>query len=229
MYGHTERPSTVTMTMTMTMTAESVGQGTRPATDRIDPEAVWTDLVARHGVVSAGTSRSETPVHAPEAAVLACADARVPPSVLFDAPAGSLFVVRHAGNTASPAAIASLDFAVEHLGVRLVMVLGHTSCGAVTAALAGSRDPDLVEVVEPIAAVIDACGHCGTVDEAVTANVAAAVDALVDHDGAVGRGARSGNVVVRGVVHDLATGELRPVVTRPDPENPPTHQITETP
>jgi carbonic anhydrase len=214
--------------MTMNLTHERAGHGAQPATERVDPEAVWADLVTRHDVVAAATSRSATPVHAPEAAVLACADARVPPSVLFDAPAGSLFVVRHAGNTASPAAIASLDYAVEHLGVQLVVVLGHTSCGAVAAALAGSHDPDLVEVVDPIAAVIDACGHCESVDEAVSANVAAAVAALTDHDGAVGRGSRRGAVVIRGVVHDLATGELRPVATRPNPENPRTHQTTET-
>ncbi|MEQ8718764.1 MAG: carbonic anhydrase [Acidimicrobiales bacterium] len=217
------------MITTMNLTDEGVGDGTRPATDRVDPGALWADMVARHDVVTARDLPVGTPAHVPEVALLACSDARVPPSVLFDAAAGSLFVVRHAGNTASPAAVASLDYAVERLGVQLVVVLGHTSCGAVEAALAGSRDPDLVEVVDPIAAVIAACGHCDTVDEAVSANVAATVAALADHDGAVGRGARSGAVVIRGVVHDLATGELRPVATRPDPENPGTHDTTETP
>jgi len=70
----------------------------------------------------------------PFAAVLSCADSRVPVEILFDQTIGHVFVVRVAGNVATPEMIASLEYAVAVLGVRLIMVMGHGSCGAMTAA-----------------------------------------------------------------------------------------------
>ena len=93
--------------------------------------------------------------HRPSIAVLSCSDARVPPSVVFDQPAGELFVVRIAGNTASPTAIASLEYAVEQLGVDLVLVLGHTHCGAVAAAAAGDCGGPLAAIVDPICEIAE--------------------------------------------------------------------------
>lgn len=179
-----------------------------------DPDRIWADLTARHRAVAARTAHDGTPVHAPVAAVLACSDARVPPSVLFDAEPGSLFIVRQAGNTASPSAVASLDYAVEHLGVRLVVVLGHTGCGAVAAALDGAHLPDLAAVVDPITSLLDGCDRCDTIDETVAANVDHTVAALRDDPGGLGAAVRRGEVVLRGAVHDLATGELH---ERPGP------------
>ena len=71
----------------------------------------------------------------PFAAILCCADSRVPPEIVFDQGLGDLFVVRVAGNVADDEIIGSLEYAVEHLGVKLIMVLGHERCGAVRAAL----------------------------------------------------------------------------------------------
>jgi carbonic anhydrase len=100
-------------------------------------QRAWGQLIEAHRLAEAGPIEV-APEHAPKAAILACSDARVPPSVIFDQPAGSLFVVRIAGNTASAAALASLDYAVAKLGVEVLIVLGHTSCGAVQAAAAGT-------------------------------------------------------------------------------------------
>ncbi|WP_043214259.1 carbonic anhydrase [Bordetella pseudohinzii] len=72
---------------------------------------------------------------APFAAILACADSRVAVEFLFDQPLGELFVARVAGNIVTPAVQASLEYAVQKLGVKAVMVLGHSGCGAVSAAL----------------------------------------------------------------------------------------------
>ena len=77
----------------------------------------------------------------PVAAVLGCADSRVPPEVLFDCGIGDIFIIRNAGTVLDEASVASIEYAVEHLNVPLVMVLGHTSCGAVTAAVTGSEAP----------------------------------------------------------------------------------------
>jgi carbonic anhydrase len=74
----------------------------------------------------------------PLAVVLGCADSRVAPEIVFEADLGELFVVRVAGDVANTASIASIEFAVAQLGVRLVIVLAHESCGAVAAALEGA-------------------------------------------------------------------------------------------
>jgi carbonic anhydrase len=77
----------------------------------------------------------------PFAAILTCADSRVPPELVFDAGLGDLFVLRVAGNVTGPAVLGSLEYAVEHLRVPLIAVIGHESCGAVKAAIEDD-DPD---------------------------------------------------------------------------------------
>jgi len=72
---------------------------------------------------------------APFGIVLACADSRVLPDIIFDQGLGDLFVIRVAGNVAKDKVLGSIEYAVEHLGTKLIFVLGHESCGAVTAAL----------------------------------------------------------------------------------------------
>jgi carbonic anhydrase len=69
----------------------------------------------------------------PFAAILSCSDSRVPPEILFDKRLGDLFVIRNAGNVIDDVVLGSIEYAIEHLGVELVVVLGHQSCGAVTA------------------------------------------------------------------------------------------------
>jgi len=73
----------------------------------------------------------------PFAIILGCSDSRVPPSAVFDSGLGDLFVVRVAGNVANTSSIASIEYAVAHLGAKLIVVLGHEACGAVSAAMAG--------------------------------------------------------------------------------------------
>src|SRR5262249_7515934 len=71
----------------------------------------------------------------PEAIVLSCSDSRVPPELVFDQGLGELFTVRAAGEALSTSTVASIEYAIEHLGTHLLVVLGHESCGAVRAAL----------------------------------------------------------------------------------------------
>lgn len=78
---------------------------------------------------------------APKAIVLACSDSRVPVELIFDQGLGELFVIRVAGNIASPSQVGSVEFAAEHFGSRLVVVLGHSQCGAVSATLAAMMHP----------------------------------------------------------------------------------------
>ena len=94
---------------------------------------------------------------APYAMVLACADSRVPPEIVFDESLGKLFVVRLAGNVADAGALGSLEYAAEHLGTRYLLVLGHASCGAVKAAVSGAEgSPNLNGLVKEITPAVDA-------------------------------------------------------------------------
>ncbi len=89
----------------------------------------------------------------PFAIVVACADSRTAPEIVFDQGIGDLFVIRTAGNLVDDYALGSIEYGVEHLGVRLIVVLGHERCGAVTAALAGGSAPghinSLVRDIQP--------------------------------------------------------------------------------
>ncbi len=96
----------------------------------------------------------------PLAVVLGCADSRVAPEIVFDADLGELFVVRVAGNVANRASIASIEFAVARLGVRLVIVLAHENCGAVAAALEGAdAGKNLNHLLEHITPALQASGE----------------------------------------------------------------------
>lgn len=83
----------------------------------------------------------------PFAVILGCADSRVPPELIFDEGLGDLFVIRDAGNVVDDEVLGSIEYAVEHLGVRLVVVLGHEKCGAVAAALASDKAPGHIQTV----------------------------------------------------------------------------------
>ena len=91
--------------------------------------------------------------------VLGCADSRVAPEIAFDAGLGELFVVRVAGNVANTASIASIEYAVAHLGARLIVVLAHENCGAVGAALeGGDAGKNLNQLLEHIRPAVQASG-----------------------------------------------------------------------
>ena len=146
----------------------------------------------------------------PFAVVLGCSDSRAPVEILFDQRPGDLFVVRVAGNIARPTQIGSIEFAVNQLGVRLVVVLGHSDCGAVRATLEHQRrpkpmTPGLCEIIETISPAIESVADHGSVDDAIWANVEAVVAVLHRADGLrdeVGRGA----LQIVGARYEIETG-----------------------
>src|SRR4051794_7183695 len=92
----------------------------------------------------------------PFAVILGCSDSRVPPELLFDQGLGDLFVVRVAGNIVDDAVLGSIEYAVEHLGTKLIVVLGHEKCGAVSAAVEGGNPPGhLKALVDAIKTSVD--------------------------------------------------------------------------
>jgi carbonic anhydrase len=123
---------------------------------------------------------------APFAAFIRCADSRVAPEIVFDQPLGSLFVCGVAGNIATDEIVASLEYAIFALGTRLIVIMGHSSCGAVTAAhnhdggssVLPGRLPELVERIRP-AISGEADGEEPSLEEAIEKNANATVDDLL--------------------------------------------------
>lgn len=96
----------------------------------------------------------------PYAAVLSCADSRVPVEIIFDQTIGHLFVTRVAGNIITPEIIGSLEYGVAVLGTKVILVLGHSNCGAVKAAIGGKSVPGQISVLYPhIQPAVDQAGH----------------------------------------------------------------------
>ena len=95
----------------------------------------------------------------PFAVILTCSDSRIVPELIFGTGIGELFVIRVAGNVANPSSIASIEYAVAHLGVKLIVVLGHQNCGAVTAALKGGNNgkniDHLLNFIQPAISISD--------------------------------------------------------------------------
>ena len=137
----------------------------------------------------------------PHCAVLACADSRVAPEIVFDQGLGDVFDVRVAGNVAGDAETASLEYAAEHLHVPLIVVMGHTKCGAVSAALEGGtlpgKLPDLMAMLRP---AVDQSAHepGDRVANAVRDNVAHVVRQLLAAKPVLAELAESGQTAHRG-------------------------------
>jgi carbonic anhydrase len=147
----------------------------------------------------------------PLAVIVGCSDSRVPPEIIFDQGIGDLFVVRLAGNVVDDAALASIEYAVQHLGTRLVVVLGHERCGAVEAAMKSYYGDDhignLVDAIKP--AVIKATAKEGDMwANAVRHNVLLVVDRLRSSGPVLSTLATEGKLKVVGAYYDLDEGTV---------------------
>ncbi len=155
---------------------------------------------------------------APLAAIVACADSRVAPELIFDQGVGDLFVVRVAGNIVSgagPTVKGSIEFAVAELGVRLIMVLGHSQCGAVKAAIehidANDALPGSIgDLIDPIRPAVKAvAGRPGDkLTNVIKANVDQGVKRLAGLDPILSKFAKSGELKVVGAVYELRNGKV---------------------
>ena len=146
----------------------------------------------------------------PFAAILACSDSRTAPEVIFDRGLGDIFVVRVAGNVADQVVIESLDYSVKHLGVRLLMILGHRSCGAVTAAVVGHEEPgDVGPMLTELRPAVEATkGKSGDpVENAIRENVKLVVTKLAE-SAELSAMVKSGELKVIGGIYDLNTGKI---------------------
>ena len=146
----------------------------------------------------------------PFASVLACSDSRTPPEILFDRGLGDIFTVRVAGNVADKVVIESLDYSVKHLGVRVMMVLGHRRCGAVIAAVAGhEQEGDVGPMLSELRPAVEASkGMAGDpVENAVRENVKLVMKNLATSE-ELSAMVKSGELKVVGGIYDLDTGTI---------------------
>ena len=155
---------------------------------------------------------------APVAVILGCSDSRVPVEIVFDQGLGELFVIRVAGNIVAPSQIGSVEFAAERLGTRLVVVLGHTRCGAVRATLedlekGGANLWNMNSIVARIRPSVEELlstdlkhDHEALVDRAVRSNVRASTNQLRHGSDVLERLIRSNGLKVVGAEYSLETG-----------------------
>jgi carbonic anhydrase len=171
----------------------------------------------RHAHESADWRKHLVAGQKPFATLLGCADSRVPVELVFDQGFGELFVVRVAGNVIAPDVVGSLAYAVEHLSTPIVMVVGHESCGAVTAAveaLMGKRDAvasinELAALIEPgLPPNLEQIPESERIGRAVEANVRWSLKQLALLPEAK-RAMDAGRVTLVGAVYELATGRVR--------------------
>jgi carbonic anhydrase len=143
----------------------------------------------------------------PFAAVLSCADSRVPVEIIFDQSIGHLFVTRVAGNMVTPEIIASLEYGVAVLGVKAILVMGHSNCGAISAAIAAKAVPGQISVLYQhlIPGIVEAKGDVAL---AVKMNVAYQTRLLSESSTVIAKAIKEDGVKVAGGVYDLASGRV---------------------
>jgi carbonic anhydrase len=152
----------------------------------------------------------------PKVIVLACADSRVSPELLFDQNLGDLFVVRTAGNIGGKIVIGSIEYAAEHLGSSVLLVLGHENCGAVAAAASGDVMPsdNLKKIVDDIKPAVDQAAATGATKDALIAkavecNVSVSAENLLKNSKILSHLVETGKLQVVQAVYSLETGEVK--------------------
>ena len=141
-------------------------------------------------------AKGQTPI----AAIIRCADSRVAPEIVFDQPLGKLFVCGVAGNIPTPEIVESIEYAVGHLGTTFIVVMGHSTCGAVTAALTN-------EVVDGLFAQV-ALAPTPDLDECIAHNAEQGIATILNRSYFIEKAVKTGAVQIVAGVQDIASGEF---------------------
>ena len=184
---------------------------------KLSPEAALDELIAGNRRFTSGRTSSHRRDLAllqqmmekqePFAAVLSCADSRVPVELVFDQSIGHVFVVRVAGNVATPDTIASLEYGAAVLGVKALLVLGHTNCGAVKATIAGKAVPGqistLYQYIHPAIA-----GAKGDLTTASRQNATLQASVLRDTSPVLADLVKQKKLAIRAAIYDVGSGKI---------------------
>lgn len=148
----------------------------------------------------------------PFAAFLGCADSRVPIEFVFDQGFGDLFVTRIAGNIASSENIGSLEFGTQVLGCKIIYVLGHSACGAVSATMKGEEVPGQISgLFQHIRPAVKAAN--GDLNRAIRENVKNQAMIIAESSPVIAKLVKRGELIVAGGIYDLSTGTVQPIDT----------------
>jgi carbonic anhydrase len=175
--------------------------------------------------VQGGTAIASRPVlttgQEPIAIILGCSDARVPAEIVFDQGLGDLFVIRVAGNIVAPSQVGSVEFAAERFGTRLVVVLGHTQCGAIAATIEELQRPatirsrnlsSIVDRVRPSVQALMSTELANDLDtlsrQAIRLNIRASVDHLRHGSGVLEQLGQQEGLRVVGAEYDVGSGAV---------------------
>jgi carbonic anhydrase len=162
----------------------------------------------------------------PFATVLSCSDSRVPVELIFDRGIGDLFVVRVAGNVAAVDELGSMEYATDHLGTPIVVVMGHSQCGAVTAVVQNAKlhgnVAALIKPIQPAVARAKAdnpgAGEEDLINAAIKANVWQAIEDIFQKSPEIKGLVKAGKVKVMGALYELDTGRVQWLGPHPDQE-----------
>jgi carbonic anhydrase len=144
----------------------------------------------------------------PFAAVLGCIDSRVPSELVFDQGIGDIFNARVAGNIVNEDILGSLEYACKVAGSKLILVLGHTACGAVTAATQYVELGNITALLSKITPAVEALDPGTAVDEVASKNVELNINRLRDESPILSELETSGTIAIRGAMYDVATGKV---------------------
>src|SRR5258706_1074501 len=153
----------------------------------------------------------------PYGVILTCADSRVPPEIAFDQRIGDLFVVRVAGNAATDEAIGSIEYAIEHLkSPKIVVVLGHEKCGAVSAALAHQPESDLIpsiltRILPALKDIADGPPTAARLTDAIQRNVRYNAKLLTTHSKVIQHAVTEEHLPIQGAYYSISTGKVTKV------------------
>jgi len=196
-----------------------------PPPNAISPDAALERLMQGNGRYAANmpnekdfsAGRAErVGAQFPIAAILSCSDSRVAPELAFDQGPGDVFVVRVAGNFLNEDGLASMEYAIKFLGVPLLMVLGHSNCGAVSAAIKVVKDravlpghlPELVKSIEPAVIAAHARYPSDLLAASIEENVRLNVHRLDEDRPIVSEALAAKKVAAVGGIYDIATGKV---------------------
>jgi carbonic anhydrase len=147
----------------------------------------------------------------PFAIILCCSDSRVPPEIIFDQGLGDIFVIRVAGNVIDTTVLASAEYAVEHLGVPLFLVLGHSKCGAVSSAVSNHKHTgNIGKLLDFIAPAVEKARNMtgDIIENAVMANIEIVLEKLKEESPIISEFAETGKLEIIGAYYDLESGNV---------------------
>jgi carbonic anhydrase len=186
------------------------------AADTITPEEILQELTAGNRRFINGLSKNTDyarqieltkAAQHPHSVFLSCMDSRVPPEIIFDQGIGNIFVIRNAGNIEDENVLGSMEYAVKFAGARLIVVMGHSHCGAVAGAIKGVKSGNLTQLVKQIKPGIPVdINHDGIVEVTARNSVRKTMHDIAARSSTIKQLLASGQIKIVGAFYDIETG-----------------------